>query len=279
MQGIKCLVCLALTMIVFTSTAHAIQVITPVEGESVFVNIAKGELNLIQFPFNGIRAYTSSQKLDLKIQGRQVWVTMTDQNEGKPQEVFLSTPYGTYLMMMVPKSIPAETIVMKIDKGTSEDAAEWEREHDYTKRLKELVKALYLGVPPAGYAIRTQKKDASMWEGIEQTLTTTMIGSGLVGETHELINHGNAVVRVLENEFYREGVLAVSLSNTELRPAVKETVYIVRRNSPLTKTGTIEAVAEPAGSSVVKSATESKEKQQNLDKGRDIYRHSIETGD
>jgi len=266
-------------MIVFTATAHAIQVITPVEGESVFVNIAKGELNLIQFPFNGIRAYTSSQKLDLKIQGRQVWVTMTDQNEGKPQEVFLSTPYGTYLMMMVPKSIPAETIVMKIDKGTSEDAAEWEREHDYTKRLKELVKALYLGVPPAGYAIRTQKKDASMWEGIEQTLTTTMIGSGLVGETHELINHGNAVVRVLENEFYREGVLAVSLSNTELRPAVKETVYIVRRNSPLTKTGTIEAVAEPAGSSVVKSATESKEKQQNLDKGRDIYRHSIETGD
>lgn len=279
MQGIKCLVCLALTMIVFTATAHAIQVITPVEGESVFVNIAKGELNLIQFPFNGIRAFTSSQKLDLKIQGRQVWVTMTDQNEGKPQEVFLSTPYGTYLMMMVPKSIPAETIVMKIDKGTSEDAAEWEREHDYTKRLKELVKALYLGVPPAGYAIRTQKKDASMWEGIEQTLTTTMIGSGLVGETHELINHGNAVVRVLENEFYREGVLAVSLSNTELRPAVKETVYIVRRNSPLTKTGTIEAVAEPAGSSAVKSATETKEKQQNLDKDRGIYRHSIETGD
>ncbi|HQN01034.1 MAG TPA: type-F conjugative transfer system secretin TraK, partial [Candidatus Hydrogenedentes bacterium] len=187
MRRIQYLLCLA--MIVTAVQAHAIQVITPVEGESTFVNIAKGELNLIQFPFNGIRAFTSSQKLDLKIQGRQVWVTMTDQNEGKPQEVFLSTPYGTYLMMMVPKSIPAETIVMKIDKEATEEAAEWEREHDYTKRLKELVKALYTGVPPGGYALRSQKKDASMWEGIEQTMTTTMTGAGLVGEVHELINH------------------------------------------------------------------------------------------
>ena len=55
-------------------TANALQVVTPTEGEAMFVNIAQGELNVIQFPFSGIRAYTSSTKIDIKVQSKEVLV-------------------------------------------------------------------------------------------------------------------------------------------------------------------------------------------------------------
>lgn len=224
------IICAALFLCVLSQNAYALQVLSPQEGESVFVNISKSELNMIQFPFEGIRVYTSSQKLDIKVHGRSILVAMTDKNEVKPQEMFLSTPYGTYLLMLVPKSVPAETIIMNIARANEEEADDWERESDYVKRIKELVKALYLGTPPPGYAIKEEKSDTSVWESVEQTLTMKMVGSGMVGEIHDLTNHGNKLVRISENEFYREGILAVSISSNELAPQQKEQIYIVRRN-------------------------------------------------
>jgi conjugal transfer pilus assembly protein TraK len=209
----------------------ALQVISPAEGESMFVNISQTELNLIQFPFGGIRAYTSSPKVDIKVQSHQVLVTMTDPQVSKPQEVFFSTPHGTYLLMLVPKGIPAETIVMKISKEKFEEAEEWEKESDYVTRLKELIKALYAGIPPSGYSMSAEKEDVSMWEGVEQTVTMTMVGAGLAGEVQDLTNHGALAVNIEESEFYKEGVLAVALSSHEINPGSKGQAFIVRRNS------------------------------------------------
>ncbi len=220
----------ALVALALPPAAHALQVISPVEGESTFVNISQKELNLISFPFDGIRAYTSSSGIDIKIQGKQMLVTMSDQNTQKPQEVFFATPYGTYLLMLVPKSIPAETIVMRIDKARIEEAEDWESSSDHVKRLKDLIKAMYLGAPPSGYSLNSDKTDASKWEGIEQTIVARMTGAGLVGEVQEITNHGTEPVRILENEFYEEGVLAVSLTGHELKKGATEQAYIVRRN-------------------------------------------------
>ena len=211
-------------------TANALQVVTPTEGEAMFVNIAQGELNVIQFPFSGIRAYTSSTKIDIKVQSKEVLVQLTDPSLTKPQEVFFATPYGTYLLMLTPKSIPAETIIVKINKVQMEEAREWEKDSDYNTRLKELIKNLYTGNPPNGYALSTEKIDVSVWEGIEQTITITMVGAGLIGEVHSVSNHSKETVIIQESEFYKEGILAVSLTAHELRPGAKEQLYIVRRH-------------------------------------------------
>lgn len=232
MQQAKFFICTILAILVLATAAQkadALQVISPSEGEGVFVNISKLELNMIQFPMSGIKSYTSSQKLELKVQGRHVLVSMTDQSVNKPQEVFFETPAGTYLLMLVPKSIPAETIVMRVKGEEAEDAGDWEKGNDYERRLKELVKALYLGKPPAGYAMKNTKLDASIWEGIEQTVVMTMEGAGLVGEIHEIYNRGDENVRIAEREFYEDGVLAVSLTSHDLRAGSKENAFVVRR--------------------------------------------------
>lgn len=230
-NSVFCAILAVLALFLMARTASALQVIAPMEGESTFVNISRLELNMIQFPFSGIRAYTSSQKVEIKVQGRHVMASMLDQSEKKPQEVFFDTPSGTYLLMLVPKGIPAETIIMKIRDNETESADGWEKGNDYERRLKELVKALYLGKPPSGFVIRNEKADASIWEGIEQTIVMTMEGSSMIGEIHEMVNHGDSPVRFSESEFYEDGVLAVSLSSLELRPGGREQAFVVRRKS------------------------------------------------
>lgn len=232
-RNAQCFIAVLILAILTVSaqTAQALQVLSPAEGESVFVNISKKELNMIQFPFNGIRAYTSSRAIEVVVRDRQVLVTMTEKGETKPQEVFFSTPYGTYLLMLVPKDVPAETIMMRIDKADTAEADDWERDNDYVKRLKDLIKALHMGSPPNGYALNTDKVNASRWECIEQTRVLAMTGANLVGEVYDLVNHGTAPVRLSESEFYDKGVLAVSLSSQDLHIGAKEQVMVVRRKT------------------------------------------------
>lgn len=230
MRHIKKTLIAMLLALIMAPAAQAMQVVDPVEGEAMFVNVSQNELNMIKFPVAGIRAYTSSSAVDIKVQGRQVLVNMIDKSATKPQEVFFSTPSGTYLLMLTPKKIPAETVVVQIDRARVDEAMEWELEHDYIKRLKELMKALYAGTPPGGYSLNGNKIDASRWEGIEETIITTMTGAGLVGEVHEIVNHSKKTVRIVEPEFYREGVLAVTLLGHEIKTGEKSQVFIIRSN-------------------------------------------------
>lgn len=230
MRHIKKTLIAMLLALVITPAVQAMQVVDPLEGEAMFVNVSQSELNMIQFPVTGIRAYTSSAGVDIKVQGRQVLVNMIDKSTTKPHEVFFSTPYGTYLLMLTPKKIPAETIVVQINRAKIEEAKEWELEHDYIQRLKELMKALYAGTPPSGYSLNNNKIDASRWEGIEETIVLTMAGAGLVGEVRELVNHSKKTVRIVEQEFYREGVLAVTLIGHEIKAGEKSQAFIIRSN-------------------------------------------------
>lgn len=230
MRHIKKPLIAMLLVLIMAPAVRAMQVVDPVEGEAMFVNVSQNELNMIKFPVTGIRAYTSSSAVDIKVQGKQVLVNVTDKNTTKPQEVFFSTPLGTYLLMLTPKRIPAETIVVQIDRARVEEAKEWELENDYIKRIKELMKALYAGTPPGGYSLNDDKTDASRWEGIEETIVTTMTGAGLVGEVREIVNHSKNSVRIVEPEFYREGVLAVTLMGHEITAGEKSQVFIIRSN-------------------------------------------------
>ena len=216
------------------STVHALQTIVPVEGRSVFVDISQRDLNLIKFPFSGVRVYTSSRVLDIKIDGSDVFVNIPDdvvgQDKFAPQEVFFVTPAGTYSLVLVPKGIPAETIIVRIPQEDIRDALEWEAAHDYVTGLKELIKAMYIEIPPMGFAVKDVNREVSRWEGTRQVLLSLYSGATLEGEIHKLTNVSNGSIRILEREFYQRGVLAVSIDRHELLPNEETHIYIVRRS-------------------------------------------------
>lgn len=207
---------------------HGFTTVTLTTGQSIFVDLSARNLNLIKFPTPGVRVYTGSKVLDIKIDEGNVFLKFMGEVIS-PQEIFFVAPSGVYSMILVPKEIPAQTVIVRVPEEDINDALNWEISHNYVSGLKELIKAMYEGKPPRGFSIKEIKEDRSLWKEVKTTLKQTYIGATLQGDVYELTNITASPVRFSEKEFYEKGVLAVSIEKHELRPGEKTDLYIVRK--------------------------------------------------
>lgn len=220
---------LSIVFALLATQAKAVEVLELVEGQASFVEVSSRDLNLVRFPVQGVKIYTSSKLIDAKVDGSNVFINFLQDGVTVPQEVFFVTTYGTYSMIFVPKIIPAVSVIVKIPKEDISDAVEWETSHDHITGLKELIKAMYLGTPPMGYSITDMQKDATEWTGTKKTLIQVYAGATLAGEIYEFVNNSAESMIIKENEFYKDGVMAVSVDNHEVAPNMKTTIYIVKK--------------------------------------------------
>jgi conjugal transfer pilus assembly protein TraK len=51
-----------------------------------------------------------------------------------------------------------------------------------------------------------------------------------VGEKFKLTNTGKSVIRLVEQELYRKGVVAVAIENMQLEAGQSTNIYVVRSN-------------------------------------------------
>jgi conjugal transfer pilus assembly protein TraK len=213
--------------------SFAIQTVTLSESASPFIEISHKDLNLLKFPFPDVKVYTNSTDIDIKIHGGDVFINVLSESViiTDPISIFIVTSSGTYSMMLVPKFIPAETIIVKIDKQDIEEAAFWERSHDYITRIKEVIKAMYKEVPPTGFKVVKTKNQLSKWKELSMVKDKVYLGASLTGERYEAVNLTSGNIRLSESEFYEEGVLAVSIDRHELLPSQSTHIYIVKKSS------------------------------------------------
>lgn len=219
------LVCL----MIFPSGLHALQTITLTEGESAFIDISEKNLNLVKFPLSGVRVYTSSRSLDIKVDGGSSFIKYLESEAKEPQEVFFVLPQGVYSLILVPKPIPAQTVVIRIPREELSEALQWESSHSYEEGIKDLMKAMYEERPPRGFSVREAGEERSLWQGTKQTLKSLYTGATLEGEVYRVTNLSNEVIRFEEKEFYEEGVLAVSIEKHELLAKEETGVYLVKK--------------------------------------------------
>jgi len=215
-------------LMVFES--HALQTVTLEQGTTQFVNISDRDLNVIRIPgASNIKAYTAGRNLDVRVEGQNIFVHYNGVGSDRsPQELFIATSTGLYLLMLTPKGIPAEMIVLRTPMETVQDAAQWEASHDHITGLKELIKAMYLENPPFGYTVVKVDKDVTRWKNTKQRLLYRYVGATMEGEIHLLRNNSNTLFRVNENELYEKGVLAVSIDRHNIPPMQETRVYLVR---------------------------------------------------
>ncbi|WP_296645692.1 type-F conjugative transfer system secretin TraK, partial [Thiobacillus sp. 63-78] len=69
-----------------------------------------------------------------------------------------------------------------------------------------------------------------LWKGSRFALEHVLTGHSLVGEQYRLFNISDAPVRVAEQEFYKKGVLAVSVRDLTVEPGRSTQVFVVKRN-------------------------------------------------
>lgn len=220
---------LAVFLLLAGSEGYSLTTVSLTDGKSVFMEMSKKNLNLIKFPLDGIRVYTSSKLLDIKIDGENVFVKFLEEEPLGPQEVFFVTPSGVYSMILVPKEIPAQTVVVRIPTEDLAEALNWEASHSYISGLKELIKAMYESRPPRGFSVKEVDQERSRWKEIKEQLKRVYTGATLQGEVYELTNATSGIVRLEEKEFYEKGVLAVSIDRHELKPGEKTELYIVKK--------------------------------------------------
>ena len=222
--------------LITTLPAYALQLVHLTEGKAMFVEVSTRDLNVIEFP-SKVKAYTKGGKLEIKIEGARVFVSfLKDAKTGKlasePEEMFFVSNNKTYSMILVPKGIPAETVIAKIEgdqRAERKKAAKWERKQSgYIKRIKSLTRAMYDGVPPGGFTIESPKI-VSRQGDTTLALGMRFVGATIVGDIYRAKNEGRTSTTLKEKAFYTDGVLAVSIEKHTLKPAEKTRVFIVRK--------------------------------------------------
>lgn len=222
-------------------TVLAIDQLELVDGTSYVIAISRKDANLIKFNSNAIRAFTTSKLVNVKIDGPNAFVTVTDYIPGPdidmkaviasegPQQVFFAIDDITFSALFVIKDIPGQMIVAKSTEQDLVKAAKWERERDYVGGAVEVLQAMLTEIPPSGYAISKQKKGLkSPIEGTALFLTEIYKGATLTGEIYDIINGSLDTIFFQEADFYEPGIIAVSVKKTALEKGEKAQLYIVR---------------------------------------------------
>jgi conjugal transfer pilus assembly protein TraK len=225
---------LFLAIVVGASNVFALKTVELKEGVTEFVEISERDLNAIVFPVD-VKVFTKSDNLEMKIQDKRVFVSFkSDMETGparSPEQLYFLTDSKTYSMVLIPKGIPSETVIARIqDISEKEGAISWEKEQPYISAIKSLMKAMYTNMPPNGYEVAEADatNDVSKWTGLSQILNKKYSGASFIGEVYTVINGTGDVVRLREQEFYEKGVMALSIDIHELRPNEKTEVYVVR---------------------------------------------------
>lgn len=208
--------------------SFALRTISPAEGETTFVEISQKDLNVIKTSLPGVKALSASTSLDIKVEGRNVFVKYTGTEPvAEPQELILTSEDGdVYPLVLKPMGIPAETVVLRGEENKERIA--WEKSHDYITAVKEIVKGLYLGRRPRGYMEEDLNEDRTEWKEVARTLKKRYTGAALVGEMFTLKAQSREVV-LDEREFYAPGVLAVSIDTHSLAAGEKTDLVVVKK--------------------------------------------------
>jgi len=217
------------------SNAFALRTVDLKEGVTEFVEVSGKDLNAIVFP-DEVKVFTKSENLEVKIQEKRVFIAFKQDMETgsfakSPEQLYFLTDNRTYSMVLIPKGIPAETVIAKIETISDKDEAlNWEKEQPYVSVIKNLMKAMYTNSPPNGYEVNKidDSRDVSKWKGITQSLQRKYSGATFTGEVYVLTNDSNKIVRFSEQEFYQKGVIAVSIDSHELQPDEKTSIYLVK---------------------------------------------------
>ena len=228
---------LAAILAVASLNANALQTVEPVEGHNSFVKISAKETTRIAIEGGKIRSLigTDGELTVEKDEERgQVFVRPVVLN--KPINVRLIASSGaTYNLVMQAVDIPQEDVIVResfaarsansvvgsTKKGASGGMA---------KTVRALGAAMALEEPPSSADYHPANQEFALWENTRFVMPAVYNDRELVGEKYTLTNTGKTPIRLVEQELYRKGVVAVAIENMQLEAGQATNIYVVRSN-------------------------------------------------
>lgn len=207
-------------------SAQALQIVDPVEGHNAVVRISEKETTLLRIENAKIRGMVFTE-------GELI----VDKNEAagtayirpgvltKPINLRIESSSGAlHNLILQVTDIPQEDVVIR---EPAKESQALPAGSSYANQIKALVVAM---ADPGNTKFAPQRKNqpVALWEGTGFVLVATYKNRMMVGEHYELTNTGKSQLRMVEQEFYRRGVLAVAIEKMILEPGEQTRVFVVR---------------------------------------------------
>ena len=228
---------LAAILAVASLNAHALQTVEPVEGHNSFVKISAKETTRIAIEGGKIRSLIGTDgelTVEMDEERGQIFVRPVVLN--KPINVRLIAASGaTYNLVMQAVDIPQEDVIVRepFAARTATSLAGSNKKGaggGMAKAVRSLVAAMALEEPPSSADVRTANQEFALWENTRFVMTAVYNERELVGEKYLLTNTGKTPIRLVEQELYRKGVVAVAIENMQLEAGQATNIYVVRSN-------------------------------------------------
>jgi conjugal transfer pilus assembly protein TraK len=210
--------------------ALALQVLEGADGQSLIAKISQKELTRVMVEGNRIKRVTGNPGefwLEKDEDKGQIYIRPASDSLVKPINLFISTERGTFMLLLQPVDLPAETIVIKPLPGVRE-ASSIEKSSSYVRVMKNLLLAMAGDALPRDMEVRESGREIALWKNVRFTFARAYLGQGIVGEKYLLTNLSNVSMTVAEQELYKAGVMAVAVENSKLNPAQSTNVFIIR---------------------------------------------------
>lgn len=227
----------ALLVLLWASSANAAQLLEVRDGAVVTARISGSEPNRLVIRDGRIhRVWGAEGRVVLKpdSDSGQVYLQPAEGWRTRPLSLFVKDAEGgVYTLVLTPTDMPSETVTLiRPERARVVDrrkAVAWETGQPYEGTLLELVSNMARNEVPEGYTQAEIGREIKLWQEARLVLVSRYTGGRLEGEVYELTNVDENKVRLEEQEFYRDGVLAVSVERHELAPGERTRIYLVTR--------------------------------------------------
>jgi conjugal transfer pilus assembly protein TraK len=224
---------LIFSLLLLATSAQALQVVDAVPGQNAFAKISAKEITAIRIQNGQIRSvFATDGELTITKDEETSQMFIRPAVLDKPINVRVISRSGkTYNLVLQAIDIPQEDIEIR-EPAEAQPSPYGDNPRSTTSLLYKSVRSLITGMalekPPVHMTFKPTQKEFRLWKQTRFVLTGIYNERDLVGEKYTLTNQGKDLIGLTEQEFYREGVVAVSIEDHELTPGQTTYVYVVR---------------------------------------------------
>ncbi len=216
----------------YWAEALAVQTKIVEDGAEFGADISKTDINRIKVVGDRIRDIKSNDgELVVSVEEKngEIYIRPTSAAENRPLNLFIMTEQGfTYKALLYPKAIPAEQILLKNEDVVTNSDAEVAKitKNSYEQNIIALIKAMRAKKKIEGYQVRADRKNLDLGD-LDLQRISVYKGQNFIGEIFILKNSSNNLLNLEEKMFFKNGVRAVKIDNSNLLPDESTEIFIV----------------------------------------------------
>ena len=221
---------IAFLLLFCSMTVEAQQKVPVQEGTEVTITVSSNTLNRLAVEndrITTVKGITGQFQLDKDGETGQVFIQPVATDKQELIHLFLLTEKGhTYPLSLTLHEGPAESILLM---PIEEVASQWEQSSSYETLLRALVQAMHNQTPLEGFVVdnvKTRVPNLTLKQA-KVTQLQTYSSNKLRGYILEVSNSCKEELILTEQQFYRKGIRAVSISNPILSAGSKTRIYVV----------------------------------------------------